>query len=237
MCWRNWHNDARARLPVRAQPDLTHRMSVATFPSTMPHHRRADLSVHMLGLAMIAVAGSLLIIRGSALANPALLAALVVYIICALASNLASCAYHFSGWHARRHLLRRIDHAAIYPSITGTFTPFFVLAATPWTWALLVICWALTALAIWHKIRAPQIQARWSTASYLALGALGLMALPDMTSVPIETLWCIIAGACAYVIGVMFYARRSLPYRYAIWHAWVNIGGLLMFAGVWLALP
>ena len=27
-----------------------------------------------------------------------------------------------------------------------------------------------------------------------------------------------------------------MPYRYAVWHKWVNIGGALMFAGIWIAL-
>jgi hemolysin III len=159
-----------------------------------------------------------------------------VYVLCALASNLASCAYHFLPWHHRRVFLRRIDHAAIYPSISGTFTPFFVQAGTPWTLALLVICWGLTAVAIWNKVTNETIKSRWSTASYLALGAIGLSALPDLTNVPVATLWCIIAGALSYVIGTMFYARKSMPFRYAVWHSCVNFGGIFMFAGVWLAL-
>ena len=68
------------------------------------------------------------------------------------------------------------------------------------------------------------------------MGAIGLSALPDLTGVPVTTLWCIIAGAVCYVIGTMFYVRKSMPFRYAIWHTWVNFGGIFMFAGVWLAL-
>ena len=61
-------------------------------------------------------------------------------------------------------------------------------------------------------------------------------ALPDLRGVPVATLWCILAGSGCYVIGTAFYARKTLPYRYAIWHIWVNLGGIAMFAGVWLAL-
>ncbi|KIN74890.1 PAQR family membrane homeostasis protein TrhA [Sulfitobacter guttiformis] len=208
-----------------------------TYPSQNHHYRRADLIVHVIGLCLILVAGGLLLTRAStAMLAPSLIAALVVYVLCALASNLASCAYHFSPWHAHRLLLRRIDHAAIYPSISGTFTPFFVFANTPWTIILLWVCWGLTAIAIWNKITNVTVQSRWSTASYLGLGAIGLSALPDMTTVPLATLWCIVAGAIAYVIGTAFYARRQMPYRYAIWHTCVNFGGIAMFVGIWLAL-
>jgi hemolysin III len=94
----------------------------------------------------------------------------------------------------------------------------------------------LTAVAVWNKITNETIKSKWSTASYLALGALGLSAMPDLKNVPIETLWFIIAGAVSYVVGTVFYARKTMPYRYAIWHSCVNFGAIFMFLGVWTAL-
>ncbi len=210
-------------------------MTEATFPSPILAHRRADMAVHAVGLAMITVVGCVLMVQAFGQVEAKLLLALAVYVLCALASNLASVAYHFAPWHAHRKLLRRIDHAAIYPSIVGTFTPFFVFANTGWTMALLWLSWALVVLAIYNKITNEQVKSRWSTASYLAIGALGLLAMPDLKGVPPQTLWCILAGATCYVIGVTFYARKTMPYRYSIWHAWVNAGGIAMFAGIWLA--
>ncbi|MEP2817765.1 MAG: hemolysin III family protein [Nitratireductor sp.] len=207
-----------------------------TYPSPNLSHRRADLAVHALGLTLIVTAAGLLAYKAQSGLEPKLIMALGIYVLCALASNLASWSYHFGPWHDKRLLLRRIDHAAIYPSITGTFTPFFVMAGTSWTFTLLWLCWGLTALAIWNKITNENVKSRWSTASYLGLGTLGLCALPDLKGVPVESLWCIIAGSASYVIGTGFYARKTMPYRYSIWHAWVNIGGILMFAGIWIAL-
>lgn len=211
-------------------------MTPATYPSSDPNYRRADMAVHAAGLLLILVAGSILITTAAATLSPKLLIAVAAYVLCALVSNLASCLYHFAPWHSARKLLRRIDHAAIYPSITGTFTPFFVASGTTWTLTLLWLCWALTALAIWNKITNATVQSRWSTASYLALGALGLCALPDMGDVPLATLWCILAGSACYVIGTVFYTRRTMPYRYAVWHSWVNFGGIAMFTAIWIAL-
>ncbi len=211
-------------------------MTVPNFPSPKLTHRRADLAVHVIGLGLILTAGSLLIAKTAAVHEATPVAAVVIYVLCALVSNLASCTYHFSPWHSRRKLLRRVDHAAIYPSISGTFTPFFVQADTTWTLTLLWICWGLTGVAIWNKVTNETVQSRWSTASYLGLGAIGLSALPDMTDVPVITLWCIIGGALCYVIGTGFYARKSMPFRYAVWHICVNFGGIAMFAGVWIAL-
>lgn len=210
-------------------------MTTVTFPSIHVAHRRADLTVHIFGLLLILIAGSALIFHAAFTLGAGLIAALVVYVLCALGSNLASFAYHFTAWHGHRTLLRRIDHAAIYPSISGTFTPFFVQANTPWTLGLLVVSWLLTAVAIWHKITNEKVKTRWSTASYLGLGAVGMAALPHLTGVDINALWCVVAGAACYVIGTMFYARKTMPFRYATWHLWVNFGGILMFAGIWIA--
>lgn len=211
-------------------------MTSPNYPSAITAHRHADIAVHAFGLTMILAAGGILIWRIATELDSALLIAALVYIASALASNQASVAYHFAPWHDRRALLRRIDHAAIYPSITGTFTVFFVNAGTTWTLILLGLCWALTVLAVWNKITNETIKSRWSTASYLGLGAIGLLALPDLGDVPAATPWCILAGAFCYAFGTLFYARKSLPFRYAIWHMWVNFGAICMFAGIWMAL-
>lgn len=210
-------------------------MTEPTYPSPVLQHRRADQAVHLFGLVMILTAGTIVISKALGLLDTSLVIALVVYVLCALSSNLASIAYHFSPWHAHRTLLRRIDHAAIYPSISGTFTTFFVLADTSWTTFLLWVCWIFTAIAIWNKITNKTVKSKWSTASYIGLGAIGLFALPDLTNVPIETLWFIIAGSVSYLIGTVFYSRKTMPFRYSIWHICVNIGGIFMLAGIWIA--
>jgi hemolysin III len=227
----------RALIPIEARNLSSElRMSQVNFPSLNSTHRRADFGVHLFGLSMILVAGGVLIAKSIGVLDFPLIAAVTIYVLSALVSNIASTTYHFSSLHEHRVLLRRIDHAAIYPSITGTFTPFFVLANTPWTITLLCISWALTGVAIWNKVTNSTVKSRWSTASYLGLGAIGLGALPHLTEVPVETLWFILGGSVSYVIGTMFYVRKTIPFRYSIWHLWVNIGSIFMFFGIWVAL-
>lgn len=211
-------------------------MTAETYPSPNLSHRRADIAVHGIGLVLILTAGGVLMSKAIGSLESKMVLAITIYILSALTSNIASCAYHFAPLHQHRKLLRRIDHAAIYPSITGTFTPFFVQADTNWTLTLLFISWGLTAVAIWKKITHETVKTRWSTASYLGLGAVGMCALPDLTNVPVSTLWCIISGSTCYVIGTAFYIRKTMPFRYSIWHTWVNFGGILMFMGIWIAL-
>ncbi len=211
-------------------------MTATTYPSANRSYRHADIVVHAIGLSFILIAGYGILTKSMDELAPPMIAALFIYVGAAIASHLASWAYHFAPWHDRRVLLRRIDHAAIYVSISGTFTPLFIYANTVWTLSLLGLCWALTVIAVIKKITDENVKSKWSTASYLALGAISLSALPDLGNVPVMTLWCIIAGALCYVIGTAFYARKTMPYRYSIWHIWVNLGAVSMFVGIWMAV-
>ena len=206
------------------------------YPSPILSHRRADLAVHAFAFGAVCIAGTAILYRSTQTLSPALITATVIYVLCALISNQASCFYHFAPRHEHRLLLRRIDHAAIYLSITGTFTPLLVQAGTARTYTILALCWVLSVIAIWNKITNPEVKSKWSTASFLALGGIGLLALPDLTEVPAITPKLILAGSACYAIGTIFYARKSLPFRYSIWHTWVAFGGMFMFAGIWLAL-
>lgn len=207
-------------------------MSESNYPSPIAAHRRADQIVHAVGFVAIVLGGALLLGR----LEGAALAAAFVYALCILASNLASMAYHFLPRPAWRVRLRRVDHAMIYFSIVGTFTPVFVAFGGRMTFVLLVLCWALALAGAAHKVFGAQVKSRWSTASYLALGALGLMAFPTLHGVPRATVLFVLGGAVAYVIGSAVYSRKTIPYRYAIWHVFVNLGGMLMFLGIWCAL-
>lgn len=211
-------------------------MTQANYPTSELPDRRADQAVQFTAFVMIITGGGALMATAWTNLDGAMILALAIYVLCALASNLSSATYHFSPFHDWRKKLRRLDHSAIYVSITGMFTPLFVLADTTWSWALLAVCWVLTGFAVWRKITGENVKSRWSTASYLALGALGLSALLGLDDAPAAMYWFICAAAASYAVGTIFYAREDMSYRYAIWHGWVNFGTILMFAGIWLAV-
>lgn len=204
-----------------------------TYPSSNPKHRHADFIVHSVGLLLTLVGGFVLLKR-SFEAGPALMTfAIALYAFGALASNLASQAYHFSPRHDLRPSLRRVDHAAIYLILCGTFSPFLVAANTTLTLTLCLLCWVFAAFGVWLKLFHPTVQPRWSTAAYLGLGLFALIGLPDVFARSTFAGYCIIAGYVCYAIGTAVYSRKSLPYRYAIWHVWALAGGVCMFVGVW----
>lgn len=207
------------------------------YPTSDRVERRADLIVHGIGLIFILLGGLALIIQASAGHSLAVLGAIGVYVICVIFSHVISMFYHLSPFHDRRLILRRIDHAAIYLTIAGTFTPLFVLADTQFSLIVLNIVWALAIPAMLYKIFGKNLDSRWSLVSYLGLGWMGIIAGPDLLEkLPALSMWAMLAGGIFYSLGTIFYARKGQAFRYSIWHSFVMMGGASFFVAIWVAL-
>ena len=124
----------------------------------------------------------------------------------------ASALYHRVKWPpARRRWLRRLDHAAIFLAIAGTYTPYGVLALTgAWQKTVLVVVWAGAAVAIVVKLvwlDAPN----WVTASIaVAVGWVGVAAIPQLVdAIGVVGFALLAAGGLLYTGGSVVYARRK----------------------------
>src|SRR5438477_3017783 len=86
----------------------------------------ADFAVHRVGMLVGGVAAAALLAVTAAAASPMTLWSVVAYSLGLMAMLSLSAAYHFHHASARGELLRRLDHAAIFVMIAGTYTPFTV---------------------------------------------------------------------------------------------------------------
>jgi hemolysin III len=122
-----------------------------------------------------------------------------------------SALYHRVTWRPKaRTWMRRLDHAAIYLLIAGTYTPFGLLALSGgWRWTVLPIVWGGAVVAIVVKlawIDGP----KWLTAAVgMALGWVGLVALPQLWahSGP-AGVGLLVLGGVFYTVGAVVYAAR-----------------------------
>ncbi|MEM6584388.1 MAG: hemolysin III family protein [Pseudomonadota bacterium] len=217
--------------------DLTNTLSAPNFPSPTSLERRADFAIHTIGLVGVGV-GSVFVVRAAFDTGPfALVIAAWTYALAVLASIGVSFAYHLLPRHDARARLRRWDHAAIYTSIAGTFSPLLVKAGTASGMAMLAAVWLLAIMGVVFKLSGDHGDSRWSLVSYLGLGGFTFLALPDVwTQLPPITTYAVAAGAGFYAIGTAFYRKRGMRYRYPIWHAWGTLGGLCFFVAVWNAV-
>lgn len=139
---------------------------------------------------------------------------------------LTSTLYHAIPHPRAKRVFRVLDHSAIYVLIAGTYTPFLLgVLRGPWGWGLLAAIWLLAGAGIVLKARGGLRDARVSTALYLGMGWLAIIAAkPFMHAVPRSGLVWLAAGGLAYTAGVGFYAASRLPYRHFIWHLFVLAG-------------
>jgi hemolysin III len=151
-----------------------------------------------------------------------------------LRGDVASTLYHATPGSRAKGVFQRLDHAAIFLLIAGTYTPFtLVTLRGGWGWTLLALVWTLAILGIVLQVTVPSWARRFSVPLYLAMGWLGvLVAEPLARSVHPDGLALLVLGGVTYTLGVIFYAWQRLPYNHAVWHIFVMAGSVCHFSCV-----
>jgi hemolysin III len=194
--------------------------------------RVADAVVHILGFAAALAACAALAMAAPRPAEVRLAVALGLYAAGLLAMLGCSALYNLAGEGPRKALLRRLDHAAIFAMIAGTYTPVALLAiGGAWGWGLLAVVWVGAASGAVLKLLAPGRVGRVSIAAYLLLGWAGLVALdPLLTALPPRDLALLAGGGLLYSLGVVVHLSTRLPYHNALWHALVLLAAACHYA-------
>lgn len=153
---------------------------------------------------------------------------------------LTSTLYHGLHTSRHRHLFKLLDHCAIYLVIAGTSTPFLVVTMrTDVGWWLFGAMWFLAAAGILAKVWHGHQYPRLSLASYLLMGWLMVIAVPElMDAIGTDGMIWLVAGGLCYTVGAVFYAAKKMYFHHVIWHGFVLAGaGCHFLAVVWYVLP
>jgi len=151
-----------------------------------------------------------------------------------------SATYHQVRWPERwHHIPKRVDHAAIFLLIAGTYTPFCLDVSVAWGIPLLAVVWTLAGLGAILKLAWPEAPRWLGVGLYMGLGWIGVVgayeAISHYAHSPIALL---IAGGAMYTIGGFVYAfRRPDPWPrhfgfHEVFHTFVVAGSVLHFAAV-----
>lgn len=204
------------------------------YPTSAKDERLADGVVHAVGV-IGAVAGTvILMVQHAGLASPAQLAALAIYGAGLMATFVASAAYHLLPSHSIRPLLRRLDHAAIYLMIAGTYTPLVVLVNTPFAYAILAIVWGLALIGIALKLFFWSTPGRYGPALYLVMGWLSVGLIWSIWPLlPMAVIVLMAVGGLTYTAGVIFYISER-KFTTAIWHSFVVAASACFWAAITL---
>jgi hemolysin III len=191
---------------------------------------------HLIGL-LLAGAGTVALL--SVARGPWETAAFSIYGATLIVLYSASTLYHMLPLSDRPlRALRVLDHIAIYFLIAGTYTPVALITLRgPLGWALLAAVWLIALAGIPFKLFYLDAPVWLSTATYLGMGYLALVAVvPLARAVPAGGLAWLVAGGLAYTIGALIYTyRRPDPFpgrfgHHEIWHVLVLVGSGCHFA-------
>ncbi|MCF6273777.1 MAG: hemolysin III family protein [Rhodobacteraceae bacterium] len=160
-----------------------------------------------------------------------------VYGLTLIATFSASAVYNMSPWERLRPTLRRIDHAAIYLKIAGTYTPLVIMVGSLSAYFILALVWALAIFGVIRKLFFWQIPGRFGTVLYLVMGWLSVFIIWGLVPVvPAEAIWLIALGGLIYTLGVGFYLWKSLRFSKAIWHGFVVVASVCFYIAIVLGL-
>jgi hemolysin III len=194
---------------------------------------------HWVGafLAMIGLIALLTVSWGT----PAKMISVAIYGASLIFLFSASATYHTVNRKDRvLEIFRKVDHAAIFLLIAGTYTPFCVNAFTGfWQWGLLSIIWSLAILGVLLKIfyiNSP----RWLNAGiYVVMGWLGILGAGQVfINLPVWVISWLVAGGVIYTLGAVVYSTKMFNFVpgvfgfHEIWHIFVMVAAAAHFIAV-----
>lgn len=200
-------------------------------PQTMGEEIANALS-HGLGLLLAVASLPILVVFSGQHGVRSSLAGALVFSITMMLLYGASMLYHALPAGRAKAIFQRLDHAAIYLFIAGSYTPF-VLGPLygAWGWSLFGVVWGAAALGITAKLLNRLSHPWLSTGLYVAMGWVAVVAAgPLLERMAPQGLALLVAGGVAYTLGAVFFLLDNrVRYAHFIWHLFVLAGSVLHF--------
>lgn len=187
-----------------------------------------DAVVHAIGLVIAAgLGGALLTVAGIATA-PTELPMIAVYVASLVVVLTVSLAFNMAPVAPIKQVLARLDQAAIFLLIAGTYTPLLALVSGTLGSIMLAVVWGGALIGIALKLIVPQHFGRLALVLYLGIGWSGVVVFQSLAAaLPMSTLWLLLAGGVAYSSGIVFHVWERLRFHNVLWHCFVVTGATL----------
>ncbi|ASM71264.1 MULTISPECIES: PAQR family membrane homeostasis protein TrhA [Roseobacteraceae] len=197
----------------------------------------ADGSVHVIGLTGSVVGAAILLGQIIPHAPVTTVASVGIYLAVLVFAFAASASYHLLPWDRSRPILARVDHAAIYLKIAGTYTPLVFVLGSVTGYIVLAFVWLVALGGAIAKLSFWATDGRGSLALYLALGwASVLLIWPMWSSLSGAAMTLVAAGGLTYSAGAVFFAMREFRFQMALWHVFVVVASACFFAAIALSV-
>ena len=204
-----------------------------TYPDYTRAERIADGIIHVVGITASVIAVIAVLIAAVPTLNVFSTTALAIYGVTVVTLFSVSAAYHMVSHAGLKPVLRKLDQAAIFFKIAGTYTPLVILIGSAFSYGVLAFVWAAAIFGAIGKFAFGHRLEGITVAIFLILGwASVTLAWPIFATMPIAVSMLILAGGLLYSIGVIFHVWNGLKYQNAIWHGFVLAASSCHFIAV-----
>jgi hemolysin III len=196
--------------------------------------RLADWWVHAVGLLLAFAGFGALLTYAFVRGDLGVGIATNLYALCLITMLGCSAAYNLTKVSRARPILRRLDEAAIFVMIAGSYTPFTTQGLDgAWAWSMTSVVWAIAAAGVAGKLLLPNISEKLWTLIYVAFGWVVVVALrPLIDGVAMTALILLAVGGLIYTTGALIFLKETLPFRRAIWHAFVVAAAVVHYIAI-----
>jgi len=195
----------------------------------------ANAVTHGVGTVLFAAGAVVLITLASLRGDAWVVVSCSVFAASLVLFYTVSTLYHAFRGPRVKGIFRRLDHAAIFLVIAGSYTPFLLVSLHgTWGWTLFGVVWGLAVLGIVFKSLWTGKLPILSTALYVVMGWCIVVAWRPLTAAvpPAGVAW-LIAGGVIYSAGVAFYALdRRIRWAHPVWHVFVLAASACHFVAV-----
>jgi hemolysin III len=199
----------------------------------------SDAIVHCIGIGLAAIVGGVIVFAGFKTA-PTYAFATLIYVSSLVTLLSVSLAFNMAPITPIKRFLARLDQAAIFLLIAGTYTPVLTaLSGTSTGELMLALVWGASLIGVALKLFVPHHFGRLALFLYAGIGWSGIAVFNSLAqTLPANTLWLLLAGGIAYTAGIIFHVHEKLHFHNVLWHCFVVLGASLHLWAIfeWMVL-
>lgn len=200
-----------------------------------------NIATHGAGLAMALAVCTYFLIRSCGIDSWLAPLSFALYLFGVVSSYAASVIYHAipTSRQKAKARARKVDHAAIYWHIAGSYSPLTLIAMrhggeTVWGVVIFFFVWLCALAGTGLSFRKMKAQSYLETTCYVLMGLTILVAFkPFYDSCGLSIVLWVVAEGVAYIVGAVLYSFKRIPYIHSVFHLFVILGDICHMVATW----
>ena len=180
---------------------------------------------HGIGFCLAVAGLVILIVKAAHTGSAVRVTAFTLYGSSLIILYLFSTLYHSLIFTRARRVFQIFDHSSIFILITGTYTPYTLVAIGG------AKGWVMFGILFYIFNQGKHVIL--DTILYVLMGWIVIIASSTLYPVLGPTgFWLLVWGGIAYTVGAILFSMRGVPYIHVIWHMFVLLGSILMYFSI-----